>query len=486
MADGNRCRLRSQRRRIPWMVCSNKACLICADLVYSLAAHTAGIPSVLITNFSFDSVYSYLSTPFIDAPPTPEPIGFDGLPVQPAAVALPPDVPIPEEILAPLVDEILSGFGCADLLLRLPGAIPMPSFSVTPGLPSSSWVDHNTRTFTEDIVAHLKQSPSSHDLHPSIKFSEQHGPKPMPRTALAAPLLVRSPTSSVYTPEGRRRILNIVGLPPYMHNPDRTKILIVSFGGQVFRKPSSRIHSRSPSRANTPGAFASSLTKSLNGIPREVAFSKPSDLSKEYFPDPDRLAAALRSTSLADGFVSVAASPGLPPPRTVTMARTSSLKIPGAPPVTVPISPPSKTPTTQSIPMVLTMPPSPVLTKDARPQDTFPGWSSSAEEEMVEELPSLLPDETWVAIVCGVSKEWGRENGEELPPGFYVAPRDIYMPDLTAVADVLLGKLVGTRSTFIIEALLKPLLLYRATVLYQNASTPAHPSYTVSNDIRTN
>ncbi|KAH9928700.1 uncharacterized protein B0H18DRAFT_246196 [Fomitopsis serialis] len=409
-----------------------------------LAAHQAGIPSVLISNFSFDSVYSYLSTPFIDAPPTPEPDLFDGLPAQ-VAMALPPDIPISEETLAPLVDEILSGFRCADLLLRLPGAIPMPSFSVLPGLPSPSWVDLNTRTFTEEVITHLKEPPSSHLLHPCTEFSDQYASKSLPRTAISAPLLVRSPNPSVYTAEGRRRLLNIVGVPPYLHNPEQIKILVVSFGGQVFRKPSSRIHSRSPSRAGTPGAFASAMTKSLNGIQREVALSKPSDLSKEYFPDPARLAAALRSTSLFDGPASVAASPGLPPPKPMTTGRASSLKIPGAPPVAVPMSPPnkfaSKSPGKLSLPALHTIPPSPVLAREVKAQDTYPGWSSSVEEENEEDLPRLLPDDTWVAIVCGVSKEWGRENGEELPPGFYVAPRDIYMPDLTAVADALLGKL---------------------------------------------
>ncbi|KZT73070.1 hypothetical protein DAEQUDRAFT_808608 [Daedalea quercina L-15889] len=408
-----------------------------------LAAHNAGIPSVLITNFSFDSVYSFLSTPFIDAPPTPETDVFNSLPA-PLTMSLPPDTPISEGTLAPLVDEILTGFRCADLLLRLPGAIPIPSFSVTPGLPSPSWVDLNRRTFTEGVVMHLKEPLSSHDLNPSLDFPGQYKPKPLPRMAVSAPLLVRSPSPSVYTAEGRRRVLNIVGIPPYLHDSDKTKILIVSFGGQVFHKPSSRIHSRSPSRVSTPGAFASAMTKSFNGIPREIPMSKPSDLSKEYFPDPDRIAAALRSAALSDTPpASLMGSPGLPPPKPVTMARTSSLKIPGAPPVMVPMSPPSKTSVTQGIPTLNTIPPSPVLTRDARAQDSFPGWSSSAEleDEMEEDFPSLLPDETWIAIVCGVSKEWGKENGEELPPGFYVAPRDIYMPDLTAVADVLLGKL---------------------------------------------
>lgn len=68
------------------------------------------------------------------------------------------------------------------------------------------------------------------------------------------------------------------------------------------------------------------------------------------------------------------------------------------------------------------------------------------EEEVDIEPRGLLPDDSWIAIVCGVSKEqWNAQGGEDegLPEGFYVAPKDIYMPDLTAVADVLLGKLVS-------------------------------------------
>lgn len=431
--------------------------LLSSLTLLSLAAHHAGIPSVLITNFSFESVYSYLSTSFIDAPSTPEKDVF-GLPAQPPSpiLDLPPDIPISQQTLAPLVDEIVSGFRCADLLLRLPGAIPMPSFSVVPGLPSSSWVDHNTSSFTEEVKRHLKEPLSSHELYSSLDFPDEHGPKPLARSALSAPLLVRSPNSSIYTAEGRCRLLNIIGVPPYMHDPNHTKILIVSFGGQVFRKPSSRIHSRSPSRTGTPGAFAAAVTRTLNGIPREIPMSKPSDLSREYFPDPDKLAAALRSTHLSntpaitpviEGTPSFVGTPGLPPPKAMMMARASSLKIPGAPPM----SPSRKTSSKQGIPAVTTIPPSPMLIRQASRQDAFLGWSMSAEEqEMEEEYPCLLPDETWIAVVCGVSKEWGKENGEELPPGFYVAPRDIYMPDLTAAADVLLGKLVRSAVSHIV------------------------------------
>jgi hypothetical protein len=66
-------------------------------------------------------------------------------------------------------------------------------------------------------------------------------------------------------------------------------------------------------------------------------------------------------------------------------------------------------------------------------------------QAVLELEPQLLPDPSWIAVVCGVSKEqWAPGDGEDrLPDNFFVAPKYVYMPDLTAVADALLGKLVG-------------------------------------------
>ena len=50
---------------------------------------------------------------------------------------------------------------------------------------------------------------------------------------------------------------------------------------------------------------------------------------------------------------------------------------------------------------------------------------------------ALLPD-GWIAVVCDVGDAWG---AEDLPERFFVAPKGVYMPDVTAVGDVLLGKL---------------------------------------------
>lgn len=63
---------------------------------------------------------------------------------------------------------------------------------------------------------------------------------------------------------------------------------------------------------------------------------------------------------------------------------------------------------------------------------------ANGEAEEDGPLATLLPDESWIAIVCGAGDSWG---GDELPERFFVAPKEVYMPDLTAICDVLMGKL---------------------------------------------
>lgn len=63
--------------------------------------------------------------------------------------------------------------------------------------------------------------------------------------------------------------------------------------------------------------------------------------------------------------------------------------------------------------------------------------SNEAGELPAEEDEQLIP-KGWIAIVCGLSV---KDGADELPENFYAAPRDVYVPDLTAICDVLLGKL---------------------------------------------
>ena len=395
---------------------------------HSAAANAAGLPSVLITNFSFDSVYSYLSTPFVDRSES-----YDALQISPLErPLLPPDVPIPLQELEPLVEQLREGYRCADLLLRLPGCIPIPSFARYPDLPAQDWVDRKTRHFTRDVEAHLEQSASAYKWWPQIPFPPGHAPKTIPRQVIPTPLLVRSPDPAVYTPEGRSRLLSSLDVPVHLHNPTTTKILIVSFGGQVFHKPHS--HSRTPSATGSPVPGHAVLTPSraVNGVHEHKRNSTdthhklPSDGKDVHAAE--ALSDALRSN--------IVASFSSGSPRVVQRPPgTSKLIIPGAPPASIPNSP-----LVTSSPLFNTIPPTPRIEE----VDGFLSASATVENaaSAADLISGLLPDSSWIAIVCGVSQDWGKEDGEEMPESFFVAPKYVYMPDLTAVSDVLLGKLV--------------------------------------------
>ncbi|KAH6913141.1 hypothetical protein BKA70DRAFT_1384105 [Coprinopsis sp. MPI-PUGE-AT-0042] len=340
-----------------------------------LAAKTTGLPSVLITNFSFDSVFSFLSTNITeDRADQLHPAGFEGLLK---------DEPISRQELEPLVDEILSGYRCADLLLLLPGCIPMPSFYGPPSLPASDWVDCETHRLLPQVHDALTQPIPSSSILPPIPFPTSSFF--IPRKVIPTPLLCRKPSSDCYSADGRVRILTGLGVPLDRCGTD-TKVLIVSFGGQNFHQPS-RSGSRSHSGYNSRGS------------PKRTPPQEPAELP--------------------------AAKTGATPPAGAPRLTTEShIWLPGAPPA-------------------LKLPQSPRITSPpAIPTISVePDYFGTAAEQPEDEEPSLLPDETWIAIVCGVSKDQWLNQGEELPEGFYVAPRHVYMPDLIAVSDVLLGKL---------------------------------------------
>ncbi|KAG1726696.1 uncharacterized protein EDB91DRAFT_56760 [Suillus paluster] len=360
-----------------------------------LAANATGLPCILITNFTFDSVYSYLSTTFSDQVDAPlgEEILIDDLA---------PDCPISGEELEPLVQQIYLGYRCADLLVRLPGCIPIPSFSISPSLPAPSWTDQDNNTILDGIVAHLVQKPTAYRLHSSIPFAGSHTEKPCARSIVQAPLLVRGITKSpdtVYSTAGRSRFLSSIGVPEHLHNPDETKILIVSFGGQVFRTPTS---SRGSSTGHSSPGCRTPPHNSLAEL-RQI-------------PDSPRLSEIPLCNVLSE--------------------LDSPCRIYNA----TPAIQPEPSPACANICAMLTKAEDNVTRSYF---DTFiPSVSDIMLDHAADDLDArLLPDSSWIAIVCGVSK-WGQDGADEQPPDrFFVAPKYVYMPDLTAVADVLLGKL---------------------------------------------
>jgi hypothetical protein len=416
----------------------------------SQAAKLVGIPSILITNFTFDSVYSYLSTPLRDV----QSLGNDDL-ISADISDDSFDNPVPASILKPLVDQIHFGYRCADLLLRLPGHIPIPSFTDFPSLPSSEWVDATFNQFLPEIQDHLLRPVEAHSLHPAVPFPNNTNThrKPVPRSIISAPLFVRPPSSSnVYSPEGRSRLLASIGVPEHLWDPQRTKVLIVSFGGQFIRgpsRPSSRNQSRSPTPSPTTNGTKcrpASCSPKAEGNPKVVASDSQHVVEQSTVLErANRLGFHEANLRLASS------NRQTPPPHIWISAAPPALRV-------VPASPPPRT--------CLRFPSSDLesIISPLTSHTPFENFCSDHTEAAtsVEEEPPLLPDSSWIAVICGVSKEqWISQPETEMsfPSNkFFVAPRNIHMPDLTAVGDVLLGKLVRVTGCFLV---IRPLLTVR-------------------------
>lgn len=98
----------------------------------------------------------------------------------------------------------------------------------------------------------------------------------------------------------------------------------------------------------------------------------------------------------------------------------------------------------QAIPRPQTRPPS-RLSSPLRRSTSYAGSNGNgngaeAVSSMEHREAGLLP-RGWIAIVTGLS---GGDNAirEDLPYGFFASEKDVYVPDLTWIADCVLGKLV--------------------------------------------
>ncbi|TFK69693.1 hypothetical protein BDN72DRAFT_888220 [Pluteus cervinus] len=478
---------------IRWLKDEIKADCVLSDAAFlgCLAAKLAGIPSILVTNFTFDSVYSYLSTSLLqDTPSIPRTTTTDSR-----------DTPIPPPILSPLTSQLHTGYRHADLLILLPGAIPIPSFTTHPGLPSTTWVDtdsvrsshygelnDNVRNFltnvhekataawegeqeiridTEGVWPRLPYPSSScSDLRPLEEWCENvRGGRT--RGVVYAPLIVRPPSKhiptqtanqdagdgdsdlDVYSAEGRSRFLASIGIPERFHDQKKTKVLVVSFGGQVVKSPrryrrpvsasrydgedtcsdSSRSRSPTPTPLMTPVDENGKAPSSPVIVPQDggeadegigggsLDWQEHGELDGRGLGSPRKLEPQLLPASISSRDVQQLGDNF----RSETKNRKAYV---------------------------------------SKGLEGIQEYKKVVDDGGVDDV-RLLPDETWIAVVCGVPKEqWdasrndnGDDGGEDGGEGedemnrFFVAPKDVYMPDLTAVADVLLGKLgYGTTS----------------------------------------
>lgn len=445
-------------------------------LQHSAAAKVAGIPSIIISNFTFDSCYSYLSVPaqaeHASLPASPisststsasaslsdltaivSDSDSDATRVALASLDLNEDKNVPEqpiaaEILDPLVNQTIRDYANASLLLRLPGSIPIPAFDLDVPLPAPLWTDLKSHSFNEPIMDLLARDPSQIPCNSSngivqLSHDDSEGrttTKRRRRKAVQVPLITRPVSEDIYTKEAREKLLTSLGVPTSQQDPTTTRILVVSFGGQSIPRPSS--HPPSPvarpsngfsegSGGHTNGTSTPASTSPV--FEKNGALSPPMQLS---FSNEKRLYGGLGSDPRSSGMQRVMTEehlylPGAPPTlhqnhrrmRSGAKGHTRKISLTGS--TVFPPATPSPTSTEHPVP----------------PQD----HTSTLDYEVEvndENVDQLLPP-GWIAIVCGLSS---KDLEEELPPNFYAAPRDCYLPDLTATCDVLLGKLVSVDS----------------------------------------
>lgn len=192
--------------------------LIDAPFLPCAAASEAKIPSVIISNFTFDSCYSYLSAFDVEEE----------------------EQHIEAERLNALVAITVDDYSKAELLLRLPGELPIPGFDADIELPSAKWLEERTGLFRTEIEQKL-QRPMREEL------ARRH------KTVIDLPLIVRPLSGSAYDPQTKLALLNTLGVPAELQKYD-TKILLVSFGGQVIpspRPPTSTDHDITDSAAGS-------------------------------------------------------------------------------------------------------------------------------------------------------------------------------------------------------------------------------------------
>ncbi|PLW55119.1 hypothetical protein PCANC_05269 [Puccinia coronata f. sp. avenae] len=186
-----------------WLLDQHVHCvLIDAPFLPCAAASQAKIPSVIVSNFTFDSCYSYLAAFGEDE---------DGGPR------------IDAERLDALVAITVADYSKAELLLRLPGEIPIPGFDDDITLPATTWTDERTGYFRADIDTKL-QWPMRNERATRAK------------KVIDMPLVVRPLSGAACDPQTKLTLLQDLGVPAELLNME-TRILLVSFGGQVIPSP---------------------------------------------------------------------------------------------------------------------------------------------------------------------------------------------------------------------------------------------------------
>ncbi|CAG8603346.1 22903_t:CDS:10, partial [Rhizophagus irregularis] len=185
-------------KEIQWLK-DVKADIVLSDAPFlpCAAAALVGIPSAIVSNFTFDAVYSGLCE-------------GDEL----------------DDTIKRLVEHVIKDYRNSELLIRLPGYIPIPSFSGTQLYPDNTITSSSltsskgekTLYNEEKSVNYLSDINSFFSSPNTSKFLKYH------RNVIDVPLVVRKSI----TP--KEIVLKNLGIPKEIFTTH--KILMVSFGGQ--------------------------------------------------------------------------------------------------------------------------------------------------------------------------------------------------------------------------------------------------------------
>ncbi|CAO3671920.1 hypothetical protein G6F70_003648 [Rhizopus microsporus] len=179
-----------------WLKEVKADCVICdAPFLPCAAAAKVGIPAAISSNFTFDEVFMGLCE------------GDE----------------LDEEIKC-MVQQTIDDYRHADLLIRLPGAIRIPSFDN-----AASLVPHTPFSATTFADAHKKGVANGKVHLPCTSVSNVQRQHPLPgfvRRIIDVPLVFRK----YQTP--REQVLEQVGIPKEIYQTH--KILLLSFGGQLL------------------------------------------------------------------------------------------------------------------------------------------------------------------------------------------------------------------------------------------------------------
>lgn len=408
------------------------------------------------------------------------------VPPSPASDEDEDEPPIPADQIEPLVRQVTEDYAHASLLLRLPGCIPIPAFDTDAPMPAEEWTNLEAHSFRDNIMDLLSRDtdtiPACTCESSSATRANGQGRRQRRRKVVETPLIARPVAEDVYTTRKRQNILTSLGIPSHQHDASLTKILVVSFGGQSIPKPSSsRPMTPNPGSRNGSISLENELPlerlngliglKGLSGAEHNGLKSKDTKNGANghqnspfqhrnidhYAVLPDSVP-PVSELAVQDGAPSQKGSSALArtksaAPRLQRLMTQDHIYLPGAPPALHrpgQISGPAQPGARHRRKISLEIPKAyqtegkrnstveeqiQLSTIEASPSEALPGNASIADQQEDEE--QLIP-KGWIAIVCGLSV---KDGADELPENFYAAPRDVYVPDLTAICDVLLGKL---------------------------------------------